>query len=167
MKSEKILIIGGTGMLTPLCNAIAPHNLILAARFKSNLNFVNKVDDATRMIPLDYMNNESQKSFFREIDSFTDIAACVLWVHSKGHSFSQSLINYFARRQDSPKIIHVFGSAANRSSISDFSIPLSILFDTVALGSVRDGLSTRWMNHLEISEMVADSLRDIIPINVN
>ncbi len=150
------LIVGGTGMLMPLCQSLPPQNLMVAARFVSNKIAVSALDKRVKKVSLDYDNEQSQADFLQQLSQWQGLKYCVLWVHSHAHDFSCRILETLSTFDAPPKVIHVLGSQADDKKLTHCAQKYDINFTSVKLGRVATSNGWRWLTHKEISEKVSD-----------
>jgi hypothetical protein len=161
--NRRVLVVGGTGMLMPLCNALPSNELILAARFISHSDTTARLSAEVMRVPLDYTNDESQFKFLRQIKTCHGLKFCILWVHSKAWGFSKRMIETVSRFPEPPVVVHVFGSSNRSNDLAGWSSANNTEFIPVQLGSVKTLVGFRWLTHQEISEQVIKAIRDNYP----
>lgn len=160
---RRLLVVGGTGMLHPLCQAIPPKELIVAARFASNRGNLAMLPEDVLRVPLDYESESSVASFVTQLAGWQDLDACVLWVHSPAHGFSRTVIKSLSDRQNPPRVIHLFGSGTRSDQLTDWAAQNQVPFTAVQLGKVETATGWRWMTQTEISAQTARALAEFYP----
>lgn len=156
--NRSVLVIGGTGMLMPLCRSLPAKQLILAARFISHSDLIANLSGEVRCIPLDYTDKTSQSRFLEQLANWTSINLCVLWIHSDATDFSKRIIQIVSRFPNHPTIVHVFGSNTRPDDLARYAKKYKISFIPVQLGRVQTSNGTRWLTHEEISQQVATAI---------
>ena len=152
---RRFLVVGGTGMLAPLCQALPPKELVIAARFVSHHSQLLTFSNAVQRVELDYHSVPSANGFLQNLALWPNMQSCILWVHSPAQSFSQAVIQAFAQRQKPPHIIEVLGSQATPTDLSRIAKLNPIRRTTVRLGRHQEPTGWRWLTHREISAKVA------------
>lgn len=160
---RRILVVGGTGMLAPLCRALPPQQLAVAARFVSNAAEVAALSPQVLRIPLNYRSERSAGEFLKQLVGWGHLACCILWVHSRAHRFSRTLIETVSRRTHPPHVVHVFGQGTPSDALTDWASQCSVPFSAIRLGSVATATGWRWLTHAEISQQTASALTDTFP----
>jgi|GEM_PF-5166024 len=160
---RRILVVGGTGMLMPLCASLPPNELILAARFVSHSGAMDRLFAEVMCVPLDYTDGTSQSKFLEQFTSWTGLKVCVLWVHSNAWGFSKRVIEAASRCPEPPLIVHVFGSNHRPNDLALWSRERNTRFTAIQLGSVQTSTGTRWLTYQEISRKVAAALSNEYP----
>ncbi|MGF7156944.1 hypothetical protein [Bartonella heixiaziensis] len=51
----RYLVVGGTGMLAPLCQSLKPQEVVIAARFLSHRDQLEVLQKNYMCVPLDYL----------------------------------------------------------------------------------------------------------------
>jgi len=152
---RRFLVVGGTGMLAPLCQALPPQELIIAARFVSHQSQLVAFSSAVQRVQLDYHSVPSANGFLQKLALWPNVQSCVLWVHSPAQSFSQAVIQAFAQRRKPPHIIEVLGSQSTPTDLRRIAKFNPIRRTTVRLGRHQEPTGWRWLTHREISAKVA------------
>ena len=160
---RRILVVGGTGMLSPLCQALPPDQLIVAARFQSNTAKVALLPKDVLRVPLDYTHDSSIAAFMSRLADWHNIACCVLWVHSPAHGFSRALIETLSQREVPPQVVHLFGSNVLPEALIQWAKQYHVPFTAVQLGHVDLPGGWRWLTDSEISQQTARALVDTYP----
>lgn len=152
---RRFLVVGGTGMLAPLCQALPPKELVIAARFVSHHSQLLTFSNAVQRVELDYHSVPSANQFLQNLALWPNMQSCILWVHSPAQSFCQAVIQAFAQRRKPPHIIEVLGSQSTPTDLSHISKFNPIRRTTVRLGRHQEPTGWRWLTHREISAKVA------------
>ncbi|MEG9862342.1 MAG: hypothetical protein V6Z81_07560 [Parvularculales bacterium] len=147
-------------MLAPLCQALPPSELIIAARFISNEMHVSSFNDEIMMVPLDYTCDQSATLFLHNLSKWDHLQFIILWVHSSNHGFSRRIIETVSTFDIPPTVIHVFGSKEKDSNLIQCAKAHNVRLTPVKLGKIETPAGWRWLTHQEISTQVADALRD-------
>ena len=152
---RRFLVVGGTGMLAPLCQALPAKELIIAARFVSHQSQILAFSSAVQRVQLDYHSVPSANRVLQNLALWPNVQSCILRVHSPAQSFSQAVIQAFAQRRKPPHIIEVLGSQATPTDLSRIAKLNPIRRTTVRLGRHQEPTGWRWLTHREISATVA------------
>lgn len=160
---NQFLVVGGTGMLAPLCQAAQAYQPIVAARFISNQGQVEQLPKTTLRIALDYTNEQSIAAFLASFNTWHNLSCCVLWVHSHAHDFSVELIQAASQRKQPPAIIHLFGSGTDTDLLEQHAAAAQVPFSAVQLHAVDTSAGRRWMTHREISSLAAQAINGLRP----
>ena len=163
--NRNFLVIGGTGMLHDFCMRLPADKLVMASRFVSHTDNVKSLPPTVEKISLDYSEPQSCDAFFAKVAMMPSLHYCILWVHSPCHDFSRKLMEHFARLQNPPKFIHVFGTTnmGNKATVmKEFASDLGVEFHSIVLGSVKTEQGNRWLTHDEISQLVWDKYQTIM-----
>ena len=163
MFDRKILIVGGTGMLAPLCDALPPEELIVAARLRNNLDKIAEFNPTVFLQELDYQAEKSIEEFMISFLKWEHLKYCILWVHSPWHEFCRLLMKAAQERDNPPAFITVFGMESSPDALKDYADSLDIQFSSVRLGRVQTVYGDRWMTHHEISAETAKYLENDYP----
>ena len=160
---NQFLVVGGTGMLAPLCQAAQAYQPIVAARFISNWGQVGQLPETTLRIALDYTDKQSVAAFLASFNGWHNLSCCVLWVHSHAHDFSAELIQAASQRKQPPAIIHLFGSGTDTQVLEQHAAAAQVPFLAVQLHAVDTSSGKRWMTHSEISRLAAQAINVLCP----
>ncbi|MBQ66634.1 MAG: short-chain dehydrogenase [Marinovum sp.] len=140
---RRFLVVGGTGMLAPLCQALPPKELVIAVRFVSHHSQLLTFSNAVQRVELDYHSVPSANGFLQNLALWPNMQSCILWVHPPAQSFSQAVIQAFAQRRKPPHIIEVLGSQATPTDLSRIAKLNPIRRTTVRLGRHQESTGGR------------------------
>lgn len=155
---KQYLVVGGTGMLAPLCQSLPPSQLIIAARFVSNQSQVQALKDDVMTVTLDYQDDTSKVAFLDNLSHWHHLKYCILWIHSNAHEFSHQIIRAVSKLDTPPQVIHIFGTNIDDSQLLQYAKSLGVSYSSVKLGHVDTASGWRWLTHDEISQQVIDIL---------
>ncbi|CAK02261.1 short-chain dehydrogenase [Bartonella tribocorum] len=155
----RYLIVGGTGMLAPLCQSLEPKEVIIAARFLSHKVQFEALQKQHMCIPLDYDCATSRTQFLEAVSQWRDLKYCILWLHSPAHAFSCALIEQLALLPHPPCILHIFGSNIHDQMIIECARKNKIDFIPIHLGQQTTSKGLRWLTHKEISQQILDTIK--------
>ncbi|WP_370930861.1 short-chain dehydrogenase [Bartonella sp. DGB1] len=155
----RYLVVGGTGMLVPLCEALGLDKVIIASRFLSNKSEIERLCMKAKCVYLDYYCETSRLQFVKDLGQWTDLEYFILWVHSSAHAFSCQLIDQISTWTRPPHIIHIFGSKAESVMIAEHARVNNISYTEVRLRRKILTSGWRWLTHQEISQQVLEALQ--------
>ena len=158
--ARRTLVVGGTGMLTGLCEAVPPRELVVAARFAGNRAARARLDPEVERVRLDWSDEASRAAFLDALDRFPGLTTGVLWIHSEAHDLSAAMLGRLSARARPPRVVHVFGTGSGRhreaaGALAERAAALGVPFEAVLLGRVDAPGGPRWMTDAEISAHVA------------
>ncbi|WP_330168144.1 short-chain dehydrogenase [Bartonella grahamii] len=160
MCGYRYLVVGGTGMLAPLCQSLEPKEVIIAARFLSNKVQFEALQKQHMCVPLDYDCAASKAQFLEAVSQWRDLKYCILWIHSPAHAFSCALIERLALLPTPPCILHIFGSDIHDQMITDCARKNKVDFIPIQLGQKTTSKGSRWLTHQEISQQILDAIKN-------
>ncbi|PIT68134.1 short-chain dehydrogenase [Bartonella tribocorum] len=156
----RYLIVGGTGMLAPLCQSLKPKEVIIAAHFLSHKVQLEAFQKQHLCVPLDYDCAASRTQFLEAVKQWHGLKYCVLWIHSPAHAFSCALIEQLALLPTPPCILHILGSNIHDQIITECAHKNKVDFIPIHLGHKKTSKGLRWLTHQEISQQILDTIQN-------
>jgi hypothetical protein len=160
--SERMVLIGATGMLWPAVQAWHEAGCELTLMARSRARVAAKIlalgGEAPGFIEADYHDEARLGEVLREVPQPVDCV--VAWVHGSAPRALDVVIEALRPA----RVIHVLGSAAAHPSggtaqpLRELHATQVELYQQVVLGFSRRGNgSTRWLTHAEIAQGVLDA----------
>ncbi|WP_142416088.1 short-chain dehydrogenase [Bartonella massiliensis] len=156
----RYLILGGTGMLAPLCQSLKPQEAIIAARFLSQKVQLEARQKKQLCVLLDYDCATSQTKFLAAMKQWCDLKYCIFWLHSSAHAFSCALIEQLALLPKPPCILHVFGSNTHDQMITECARKNKIDFIPIHLEQKTTSKGSRCLPHKKISQQILNIIKN-------
>ncbi len=152
---EKILVIGGTGMLWNACKHFSQStNVYVVSRNEFDTSY-----DSIFHIKADYTKPEE---FLNKIkDNFKNKIfpeRIALWIHSTGDEAVNLLLVYIVSTHPKSKIFHIKGSGNFNPSKAGKIIISNINYFEIILGFILRNDISRWLTNKEISSGVVDAV---------
>ncbi|WP_375677013.1 short-chain dehydrogenase [Bartonella sp. AP88XZML] len=155
----RYLVVGGTGMLAPLCQSLEPKEVIIAARFLSHKVQLEALQKQHMCVPLNYDCAASKAQFLEAVKQWHNLKYCILWIHSPAHAFSCALIEQLALLPKPPCILHIFGSNTHDQMILECARKNKVDFIPIQLGQKTMTKGSRRLPQQEISQQVLDAIK--------
>lgn len=152
MEERRALVVGGTGMLAGVVEALATRgwSVTVVARGHHRLDAVARLSEVAAC-RADYRDLASFESAVR---AALPVRLVVAWIHSTAPEAPAQLARLVADADRPVPFYHVLGSAAGRAPASSSATELAgspgIDYRQVVLGYVREQNTSRWLTHAEI-----------------
>ena len=165
---QHALIIGGTGMLAVVTQAIIDQSHRVSLISREPGRFVNSLrKNTSRVWPfaLDYHNIDAFAEAFASIVRDQDVDLAVLWIHSSGQI---ARAHALATLPSKTLIIDIRGSSQATAQLLENDQPISRpeSLCRVVLGFHQDADTRRWLTNREISNGVLAAIDDPRPIHI-
>ncbi|MBN8701490.1 MAG: hypothetical protein J0M08_00345 [Bacteroidetes bacterium] len=156
---ERILLIGGTGMLLGATTYFCSKNkeVVVLARNKLTSNN-QRITFPIKSLVCDYHHTEKFISIIQdEIKEKGAFDTIVIWMHSSAKSSLVSLLSFIDERMPKTIIYHIKGS--NYSTYNDLlQVGSKLIYREIILGSQTENGIKRWLTNTEISDGVINAL---------
>lgn len=152
------LIIGGTGMLSPLCLYLEEqgyHTSVVARSNSKMSNLIKSYIDQNRITPIlvDYTETERLMELISDsIKVNGEIDLCISWIHPYAKESMDFLINKILLTNKPYRLFHILNSRSDSKLIYEKLQPTkNCLYRQIQLGFIINNTSSRWLTHKEIT----------------
>ncbi|KHE68837.1 short-chain dehydrogenase [Halobacillus sp. BBL2006] len=165
------LIIGGSGMLTDCCVALAAqgYHLSVVARNEEKMNRLEKkikpLGKMTKLL-VDYTDNEKLRTSIQQtVEGHGPVTLVVSWIHSTAPEAPQTVMDEVSKSEVPFRYFHILGSSSDPIAIKEsLSSQPQGHYRSIVLGFVREKDRSRWLTHPEISEGVMEAIEQDEPL---
>jgi hypothetical protein len=158
---KRILIIGGTGMLSEMTlhYANSENKVLVIARTAQSIEALRrKAIGNLSFLQADYIKADETIDAIKENGPF-DLA--VLWIHNTGQELSDKLKSYLITSNPLIRIVELKGSSSRNpatTTTSEWLVKYPNNYSEVILGFKIDKDSSRWLTNEEISQGTIDAI---------
>jgi len=158
---QRVLFIGGTGMLQKACSHLIENKfkLTIVGRNENRLQYFkdNYPLAEIQLYKVDYTNENSFLTIIqKDVIENGNYSTVVCWMHSSGTTALEKLITLLNKSSTAVKFYHILGSYDSRkpadNSILKHIDTKRIDYRKIVLGFVHENGRSRWLSHQEISE---------------
>lgn len=161
------LIVGGTGMLRGVMEHYRKtyKTVSVLARSKKDLEKLEKrYPGIIRGISVDYNDEAALRLALKEsVEKNGRYNFAVIWIQDAPVSVALCIAEFVGTPAQKGTLIHVRGSAAAdpsmpaRSMGDSFIAQTSLNYQEVILGFIKEGSTSRWLDHEEITEGILEA----------